>query len=147
MSDAFFLPDEALSPDLFNQRNVDFLPGHMGLVITELTRTGAKAYFEICSHHHAPNGFLHAGSLIALADSLCGFACTAALPAGATGFTTIELKTNFFSTALDGHIEGVATPVHLGGSTQVWDCEITHRETGKRMALFRCTQMVLRPRK
>ena len=73
--------------------------------------------FDITPHHMAPNGFLHAGSLVTLADSLCGMACAAALPDTASGFTTIELKSNFFSTAREGRVEGVARPVHLGGTT------------------------------
>ena len=91
----------------------------------------------------APNGFLHAGSVVTLADSLCGLACVANLPDTAKGFTTIEIKTNYFSTAREGLVTAIATPVHLGRTTHVWDCEVKSEASGKRMALFRCTQMVL----
>ena len=64
---------------------------------------------------------------------------------GATGFTTIELKTNFFSTLLEGRVLAKTIPVHVGGTTQVWDCELTS-DKGKRMALFRCSQLMLRPK-
>ena len=94
----------------------------------------------------SPNGYLHAASVIALADSLAGLGCVVHLPRGASGFTTIELKSNFLGTALDGHIDGRATLAHGGRSTQVWDATVTHRETGKVVALFRCTQMVLWPK-
>lgn len=140
------LPDAALAPDAINARNLDKLPGHMGVVLTELTRSGAKGHIDVAPHHMAPNGFLHAGVVISLADSLCGMACFASLPATAAGFTTVELKSNFFATATEGRIEGEAVPLHLGGTTQVWDCDMRHRETDKRLALFRCTQMVLRPK-
>ena len=66
--------------------------------------------------------------------------------AGASGFTTVELKSNHLGTALDGTIECVATAAHLGRTTQVWDAVVTHRESGKTIALFRCTQMVLYPK-
>jgi uncharacterized protein (TIGR00369 family) len=46
-------------------------------------------------------------------------------------------------TARDGTIVGSAKAVHLGKTTQVWDAIVTHRETGKTLALFRCTQMIL----
>ena len=69
----------------------------------------------------APNGYLHAASVIALADSLCGFGCVANLPRGATGFTTIELKTNFLGTLREGAIFCRATPSHLGRTTHVWE--------------------------
>ena len=142
----YLMPDDAMNPDAINTRNADFLPGYLGIELTRIGRDGAEGGFTIAPHHIAPNGFLHAGSLVSLADSLCGMACSAALPARASGFTTIELKSNFFATAIDGRVQGVARPVHLGGTTQVWDCEVSHQETGRRMALFRCTQLVLMPR-
>ena len=142
----YLVPDDAATPEFINMRNADTLPGHLGIRLTEVRRDGTAGGFAIAPHHMAPNGYLHAGSLVTLADSLCGIACSASLSDKAAGFTTIELKSNFFATATEGHVDGVATPVHLGGTTQVWDCEVTHRETGKRMALFRCTQMVLKPR-
>lgn len=144
---AYLQSDEMIVPENINKRNTAYLPGHMNLELTRLGRDGAEGGFTIHPHHHAPNGFLHAGSLVTLADSLCGMACMASLPDTAAGFTTIELKTNFFATALEGRVNGVARPVHLGNTTQVWDCEVTHADTGKRLALFRCTQMVLKPRK
>ncbi len=143
---AYLMTDEMMAPAAINARNTPYLPGHLNLEITQLTRAGAEGGFTISKHHHAPNGYLHAGSLVTLADSLCGMACSASLPDSAAGFTTIELKSNFFATALEGRVHGVAAPVHLGATTQVWDCEITHLDSGKRLALFRCTQMVLRKR-
>ncbi|HRO04227.1 MAG TPA: PaaI family thioesterase, partial [Terricaulis sp.] len=98
-------------------------------------------------HTMAPNGFLHAASVIALADSGCGYGCAISLPPGASGFTTIELKSNFLGTARVG--EGVvcaARLFHGGRTTQVWDAEVANENSGKAMALFRCTQMVLYPR-
>jgi uncharacterized protein (TIGR00369 family) len=91
----------------------------------------------------APNGYLHAASVVALADTSCGYGCVAALPEGARGFTTIELKSNFLGTARDGSILCRATPAHLGRNTQVWDAVITKEADGKVIALFRCTQMIL----
>lgn len=94
----------------------------------------------------APNGFLHAGSVVTLADTCAGYGCVASLPAGASGFTTVELKSNHLGTAREGMVDCVARAVHLGRNTQVWDATVTHRDTGKTMALFRCTQMVLYPK-
>ena len=94
----------------------------------------------------APNGFLHAASVIALADTSCGYGCVAHLPQGASGFTTLELKANFLGTAREGAIVCLAKPVHLGRTTQVWDAEVTLEGTETRLALFRCTQMVLWPK-
>ena len=89
----------------------------------------------------APNGYLHAGTVVALADTACGYGCIASLPDGGSGFTTIELKTNFVATARDGVLECVATMLHGGRTTQVWDALVRHG--GKTIAVFRCTQLVL----
>ena len=79
----------------------------------------------------APNGYLHAATVIALADTAAGYACLAHLPDGAQNFTTIELKCNFLGTAREGTLACVATPAHLGRTTQVWDCG-RHAQGGRR---------------
>jgi len=129
----------------FNQRGATALPGHLGMVVTQVSKDEVRAELEVLPHTMAPNGFLHAGSVVTLADTCSGYGCVANLPAQANGFTTIELKSNHLGTAREGTIACVARPVHLGRTTQVWDAVVTHRESGKTIALFRCTQMVLYP--
>jgi 1,4-dihydroxy-2-naphthoyl-CoA hydrolase len=89
----------------------------------------------------APNGYLHAASVIALADSACGFGTYFDLPE-AFGFTTIELKSNFLGTSKSGVLTCEARRMHHGKSTQVWDATV-HAEQERTIALFRCTQMIL----
>jgi 1,4-dihydroxy-2-naphthoyl-CoA hydrolase len=129
-----------------NQRGADCLPGHLGIEFTLVEGREVRAQLAVARHLMAPNGFLHAGSLITLADTAAGYGCIANLPAGASGFTTVELKSNHLGTATDGTLDCVATAVHLGRTTQVWDAVVTHRETGRTLVMFRCTQMVLYPR-
>jgi 1,4-dihydroxy-2-naphthoyl-CoA hydrolase len=123
-----------------------YLPGLVGVEIVTVTREAVESRMAVRREVMAPNGFLHAASVIALADTSCGYGCLATLPEGAKGFTTIELKSNFLGTARAGHIVCRATPVHLGRTTQVWDAVITVEATGAKTALFRCTQMVLWPK-
>jgi uncharacterized protein (TIGR00369 family) len=132
-----------LNPEQFNQRGAGNLPGHLGIVITHVSASEVRSELAVNRLLMAPNGFLHAGTVVTLADTSAGYGCIANMPDGATGFTTIELKSNHLGTARDGTIECSATPVHLGRTTQVWDAVVTHRESGKTMALFRCTQMLL----
>ena len=134
------------TPAHFNSFGSNNLPGYLGIVITAINGKEVRSELPVRRELMAPNGYLHAGSVVALADTSAGYGCVANLPAGATGFTTIELKSNHLGTARDGTIECVATAAHLGRTTQVWDAVVTHRETGKTLALFRCTQMVLFPR-
>jgi uncharacterized protein (TIGR00369 family) len=130
----------------FNRFGADFLPGHLGISILEAGPQQVRAELAVRKALMAPNGFLHAGTVVALADTCAGYGCIAALPEGASGFTTIELKSNHLGTTRDGTLDCVATPAHLGRTTQVWDAKVSHRESGKLLALFRCTQMVLYPK-
>jgi 1,4-dihydroxy-2-naphthoyl-CoA hydrolase len=132
-----------LQPDHFNQISTDHLPGHLGIVVTQVGPSELRAEMPIQQVLMAPNGFLHAGSVVALADTVAGYGCIANLPEGATGFTTLELKSNHLGTAREGTVDCIAKAAHLGRTTQVWDAVVTHRETGKTLALFRCTEMVL----
>jgi 1,4-dihydroxy-2-naphthoyl-CoA hydrolase len=129
----------------FEELGRGLLPGVLGLEFDSVEAGHVTSRLAVDRRHMAPNGFLHAASVIALADTSCGYGCVASLPRGATGFTTIELKSNFMGTARAGETLGCrAWLVHGGRSTQVWDAEVTD-EGGKTLALFRCTQMVLYP--
>jgi 1,4-dihydroxy-2-naphthoyl-CoA hydrolase len=134
------------TPDYFNSLGARYLQGHLGIVITRVNSSEVRAELAVQQALMAPNGFLHAGSVVTLADTSAGCACIASLPRGASGFTTVELKSNHMGTARDGTIECVATAAHLGKTTQVWDAVVTHKETGKTIALFRCTQLILYPK-
>jgi 1,4-dihydroxy-2-naphthoyl-CoA hydrolase len=135
-----------MTPDFFNGRSVGHLPGLVGLRVLSLTPEGLESRLEVRKDLMAPNGFLHAATVIALADTSCGYACVANLPQGAAGFTTLELKANFLGTTQEGAIFCRARPLHLGRTTQVWDAEVNIEGTEKRIAFFRCTQMVLWPK-
>src|SRR5262245_11205417 len=130
----------------FMKRISGHLPDHLGIVAVKVEPGEVRLEIQVAAHHMAPNGFLHAGTIVTLADTSCGYGCLASLPDGANGFTTIELKSNHLGTAREGTIESVATPVHKGRTTQVWDAVVTHRETGKVIAMFRCTQMLIYPK-
>ncbi|MFX1762726.1 PaaI family thioesterase [Paraburkholderia sp. A1RI-2L] len=128
--------------DSLHQRQRGRLPELIGFRAVALDQGLLRAELDIRSELLAPNGFLHAATVICLADTACGYGCFAHLPPGAQNFTTIELKSNFLGTAREGTLSVVATGVHLGRSTQIWDATVTGPD-GKTTALFRCTQMVL----
>lgn len=127
----------------FNELCTDYLPGHLGIKVIEVTQERVISELTVRSELMAPNGYLHAGSVVTLADTTCGNGCIALLPEGAQGFTTIELKSNHLGTLREGVIECVATVAHSGRTTQVWDAVVSAKATGKTLALFRCTQMIL----
>lgn len=135
-----------VTPADLNKMGAPFLPGHLGIVFTAVDGAELRAELPIVPHLLAPNGYLHAGSVVTLADTVAGVGCMVNLPAGAQNFTTIELKSNHLGTARDGVIEAVGKLVHGGRTTQVWDVVVSNKESGKTVALFRCTQMLLYPK-
>ena len=124
------------------ERQRGSLPDMLGVQVIALEEGSLTAELTVRRELLAPNGFLHAASVIGLADTACGYACIAHLPETARSFTTIELKSNFLGTCIDGTIRAVARGVHLGRTTQVWDATVSD-PNGTTIALFRCTQMVL----
>jgi uncharacterized protein (TIGR00369 family) len=134
-----------ITPADFDARSAGFLPGWFGMKVAEIAPGRLVLTMEIKPEMLAPNGYLHAAAVVALADTSAGYATVAHLPEGAESFTTIELKTNFFSTQKTGTLTCVASEIHAGRNTQVWDAEVSG-DGGRRLALFRCTQMVLWPK-
>jgi 1,4-dihydroxy-2-naphthoyl-CoA hydrolase len=131
--------------DALHERAAKYLPGYLGIRFTHLGEGTLHAELTLRPEIMAANGYLHAGTVVSLADTAAGFGCLAHLPEGATNFTTIELKSNHVGTAREGVVACVATLVHAGRTTQVWDATVTHAGTGKVIAYYRCTQLILYP--
>ena len=132
--------------DRLNERGVGTLPGLIGIEVLEAEKGRLASRLELRDELMAPNGYLHAATIVALADTSCGYGTFVSLPEGAEGFTTVELKSNFLGTKRAGVIGCEARMVHGGRTTQVWDATVTDAEAGKPLALFRCTQIILYPR-
>lgn len=137
---------ENLDTDYFNRFGADYLPGLLGVVVKQVEKNHVLAELTIRQAVLA-HGILHAGTIVSLADTACGYGCLASLPEGASSFSTLELKSNFMGTARGGAIVCDARAIHSGRTTQVWDATVRHRETDKLLATFRCTQMILWPTK
>ena len=127
----------------FSTFGADCFPGFVGVEIVNVSTNSAIARLEVKKLHFAPNGYLHAGSIITLADTIAGYACLYNLPDKAVSFTTIELKSNFLGAIKVGFIKAEATLQHPGQTTQVWDVIVKSEEYEKTIALFRCTQLIL----
>jgi 1,4-dihydroxy-2-naphthoyl-CoA hydrolase len=132
--------------DRLNERGAGTLPGLIGIEVLEAEQGRLESRLELREELMAPNGYLHAATIVALADTSCGYGTFVSLPEGASGFTTVELKSNFLGTKRAGVIDCEARMVHGGHTTQVWDATVSDEESGKTLALFRCTQMILYPR-
>jgi 1,4-dihydroxy-2-naphthoyl-CoA hydrolase len=126
----------------FNEFGKEFLPGHLGIVIDHIEPGRVECHLPIEQHHFAPNSYIHGGTVAAIADTACGYGSMATLPDGAYAFTTIELKINYFGTVRKGSLRCIATMLHGGRTTQVWDADVTD-ENGRVLAKFRCTNLML----
>ena len=134
------------SVERLNDANVGKLPGHLGLTITEVDEGKVVGRFEVRPDLVAHTGYLLAGAVLSVADILCAYGVSTVWPDGANGFTTVEVKSNFVGTVREGFVRCTATLLHGGRTTQIWDARVEAEGTGKLMAAFRCTQMILYPR-
>ena len=130
----------------WNERGREYLPGRLGVEILAVEPDEVRARMRVERSVCAWNGFLHAGAVVTLADTCCGYGTVRSLPDGASGFTTIELKSNFLGSAREGVIRCTARPLHQGRTTQVWDAVVLPDGSTKPIAQFRCTQMILWPK-
>ncbi len=135
----------SLTPGLLNAMGKKCLPGYLGVVVTLIDGSGLTCRMEVKSELLSPNDYLHAGAVVTLADTACGYGTMTRLPEGARGFTTIELKSNFTGTATTGSLVCHARPLHIGRLTQLWEATVAVENTAKAIAHFRCTQMILFP--
>jgi uncharacterized protein (TIGR00369 family) len=119
------------------------LPGLLGLVVTDHEPGRLTAALDIRGELLAPNGYLHAATVVALADTACGFATRALLPEGSSGFTTLELKTNFLRPVWKATLTAVATVVHRGRTVGLVECRITD-ERERLVAVAASTCLTLR---
>ena len=134
------------SLDEWNAAGPDYLPGHLGMRFLKVEPDEVVAEMAVRTALEAWNGFLHAGSIVSLADTCCGYGTVRSLHEGAAGFTTIELKSNFLGTAREGKVVCRAQPLHKGRTTQVWDAAVRRENADGVIAHFRCTQMILWPK-
>ena len=131
------------SVEKLNAANVGKLPEHLGLTVIEVGEGRVVGRFTVRADLVSHTGYLLAGVGLTLADLLCAYGVSTVWPEGAKSFTTAEVKCNFIGTALEGDVEVVAMLIHGGRTTQLWDAEIRSLASGRRMALFRATQIIL----
>lgn len=139
--------EEAEAAEQRAQRSTAFfqplVPGMLGVVFDLAAPDEVVGHVDVVDALIAGTGYLFAPVVVALADTACAVGCGMNIPEGAS-FTTVELKSNFMSSARVGErIQCTARPGHLGRRTQVWDAEVVNEASGRRMALFRCTQMIV----
>ena len=115
----------------------------LGLTVVSTDPDKVEATLEVREELCTTGARLHGGAIMALADNLGAIGAYLSRPEGSHGTTTIESKTNFLGAAKQGStVTAVATPLHIGRRTSVWQTRITSAE-GKPVAIVTQTQMVL----
>ena len=120
------------------------LLNRLGIELDEDDREQITGRFTVTHDLIAGTGYLWAPVVITLADALCALGVGRNWPEGAASFTTVENKCNFLSSAREDEVvTGRATALHIGRTTHVWDAAIANETTGRPMAAYRCTQLIL----
>ena len=123
------------------------LPGLLGIELLEITEGASSMRMEIGERHLASNGYLHAASVVALADTTAGYGCVANLPRRRHRVHHDRAQVESPGHPIGWEPSSPRGPWSTAGeTTQVWDVVVTAEETAKKIALFRCTQMILYPR-
>ena len=117
------------------------LVAHLGIEFVEVTADRVVARLSVTEKLLTTTGVVHGGTLMAFADTI-GAAGTVANLADGQRTATLESKTNFIAGCKSGVIQAVATPIHKGRRTQVWETRITD-EGGKLLSVTTQTQMIL----
>jgi uncharacterized protein (TIGR00369 family) len=137
-------PPDQFSPEEVARRLDGFFPAELGIEVLETGVDGARGRLVAERRHLHPGGFVHGGVWVSLADTVAAWATIPNLQPG-TDFSTAEMKTNLFGAAREGDaLEAVASPLHVGRRTQVWEVRVEVAE--KLCALFVCTQVIVESR-
>ena len=111
-----------------------FGTGVIGLRWDRLSATRGEAHFEATDVLHQPSGIVHGGVWCAVVESMASVcAAMAVLPRGMV-CVGAHNATDFLRPHREGRVDGVATPIHIGRTQQLWQVELTRASDGKALA-------------
>jgi len=114
----------------------------LDIEIVEMSEEKVVATMPVTKKHHQPFGVLHGGVSVVLAESVASVGAYLAAPDGFVAMG-IEINANHIRAVREGTVTAVATPVHRGRSTQVWQVEITG-DNDKLICVSRCTLAIVK---
>ncbi|QGF22403.1 hotdog fold thioesterase [Raineyella fluvialis] len=134
--------EDAIDVDVINERSRGSAVEHLGIVITGATDDSLLGSMTVDQRTVQPFGVVHGGASVLFAETLASWAATYTLDQSRQYAVGLEINANHVRPGLPGLLHGVATPINLGRTTQVWDIRITN-EAGKLVCVSRCTMAVL----
>jgi len=116
---------------------------HIGIEWAEVGPDYIKATMPVDHRTRQPYGLLHGGASVALAETLGSVAAAMVVDHSRFYCVGLEINANHIRSARDGFVTGITRPVHIGGTTQVWDIKIYDMQE-KLLCISRITVAVLR---
>lgn len=113
---------------------------HLDIEIIEIGDDFIVGRMPVVEKTKQPYGILHGGASCVLAESIGSTAAALTLDGAERYPVGIEINANHISSPTDGHIYAKAVPVHVGGSTSVWNIDITDDQE-KRVCFVRFTAL------
>jgi len=115
---------------------------HLGIEITAIGADFLTAKMPVDQRTVQPFGLLHGGASVALAETLGSIAALLCVNQAEKVCVGLEINANHMRSARSGHVTGTARPLHIGGTTQVWQTEIVD-EGARLVCVSRMTLAVL----
>ena len=130
------------SLDHLNQTSRDTLVQHLGIVFTAVGEDYLEATMPVDARTKQPMGLLHGGANVVLAETLGSLASSLTIDLSKKACVGLEVNANHLRSVREGLVRGIAKPVHLGRSTQVWEIRIMD-EKDKLCCISRLTMAIL----
>lgn len=130
--------DRTVSADLLSRPG---LIQTLGISIIEASRDRVVATMPVDDRHRQPRGYLHGGATVALAESVASIGGYLNSGPNETAFG-IEINANHVRSVREGIVTAVATPLHRGKTTQVWEIRVTD-DGGHLVCVSRCTVAIV----
>ena len=132
------------TPDALNALSANTMVEHLGITFAEIGEDYLTARMPVDHRTVQPAGLLHGGASVALAETLGSVAATLCTNPAETTCVGLEINANHIRSVRSGSVTGVARPLHLGNSTQVWDIRIHDDEQERLVCVCRLTMAVLK---
>ena len=136
---------QGISLDQLDQLNKNNLAEHLGMQFTEIGDNYLKATMPVDHRTQQPYGLLHGGASVALAETLGSVGSALIIDLEKYICVGIEINANHVRGVKSGIVTGIATPIHIGSSTHVWDIKI-YDDKEKLVCISRLTVSVLNKR-
>jgi len=116
---------------------------HIGIEWTEVGDNYLKARMPVDNRTRQPYGLLHGGASVALAETLGSVAAAMVIDHNKFYCVGLDINANHVRGVREGFVTGITQPLHIGGSTQVWEIKI-YDEREKLVCVSRLTVAILK---